>query len=490
MKVYLLNPPTDRPILREGRCQTALDARATPIPQLSLALMATQLRRAGFDVRLHDSIAERTSLNFVVGDMKRWRPRLVIANTSAPSLHDDLQALAAIKEALPEVVTAVFGAHATVAHRSLLSDRAVDIVIRGEPELPGAAVAERLRDGRDLDGVECITHRFRENIVVERVRSDGVDLDRLGWPARDLLPQRTCVHPILRRPFTTVLISRGCPSQCIYCVAPVYHGRVLRKRSVEDVLDEIEHDVVGRHGLDLCWFYADDLTRDKDYIRAICEGLIARHVKIRWWGNTRADCRDPELFRLMARAGCFMLAVGGESGDDAVLARAKKSITCDDTAATLRMLREAGIISLVYFIIGLPGETLQSIRKTVAFAEAVNPDFVEFYPAVPYPGTEFGRLAEASGSVLVPDLEHFDGGGVRFVARVEGISPRRLQWELIRAYGRFYFRFRFLRNSLGRFHSSRQLLALANFGVGYLKRLVWAQEFSRMATLPERLGEA
>ena len=488
MKVYLLNPPAERPILREGRCQTALDARATPIPQLTLALMATQLRRAGLDVRLRDSIAERTSLNSVIGDLKEWRPQLVFANTSAPSLHDDLKALTAIKEAVPEAVTVVFGAHATVEHLSLARDRSVDVVIRGEPEFSGAAIAERLRHGRDLNGVRGITHRFREEIVVEQGRSDLADLDRLGWPARDLLPQRTYIHPIFRRSFTTILVSRGCPSQCIYCVAPVYHGRVLRKRSVENVLDEIEHDIVGRHGMDLCWFYADDLTRDKDYLRAICEGLIARRVKIRWWGNTRADCRDPELFRLMARAGCFMLAVGGESADDAVLALAKKSITCEDTAATLGMLREAGIISLVYFMMGLPGETLQSIRKTAAFAQTSNPDFVEFYPAVPYPGTEFGRMAEASGSIRDPNLKHYESGGVRFISRIEGISPRRLQWELIRAYGRFYFRFQFVRNSVGRFQSLRQLLNLAYFAGGYLKRLLWAQGPYWMTSPTERLS--
>ena len=300
-----------------------------------------------------------------------------------------------------------------------------DAVIRGEPEETAVALAEAIINDTGIAGTPGLTARRGDEVVVGENRKMQRQLDELGWPARDLLPNHLYVHPIAQERYTTVNISRGCPQRCIFCVAPIYYGKPIRKRAVDHVLDEIQEDVIERHGIRHCWFYADDLTADEEYLGGICEGILSRGLKIRWWGNTRADVQNEELFNLMSRAGCTMLSIGGESGSNAILEKARKNIVADDIRITIEQLRRARILSLVYFIVGLPGETRETIHETVAFAKKVRPDFVEFYPATPYPGTEFGQIAEEQAMITDRDLSRYECGGTEFVVEVRRPVRRR-----------------------------------------------------------------
>lgn len=470
MRAYLLNPPADRPMLREGRCQNPADMRRTHIPQHTLAYIATQAISKGAEVRLRDAMAEDLALADVLSDIRRWSPQLLFANISTPTIKTDIQILDAIKDAFPGLTIAVFGPHATATHEALILNRCMDVVIRGEPEMTAGELVDRIGTRRGLRGTAGITHRDGDAIIVEPERGNVRDLDQLGRPARDLLPNERYVHPVSGKPYAMVSVSRGCSFKCTFCVAPVYYGSEVRKRSVEDILDEIQHDIVGRQGIDHLWFFADDLLADKEYLRRICQGLLDRGVKIRWWGNTRADAKDSGLFELMARSGCFMLSVGGESGDDAVLRGARKAMRVQDIAITVEMLREAGITSLVYFLLGLPGETRESLRRTVEFAKKADPDFAEFYPAIPFPGTELERVARKRGLILDSDPSRHECGGTKLVLEMEGLPERELQTEVLRAYRSFYFRpasfFRVFRS----IRSPREMFSLCFFGFNYIRR--------------------
>lgn len=457
-------------MIREGRCQSSAQMRHAFVPQISLAYLARQLLRQGWEVRLRDAIAEATTLADVVAEVKDWRPRLVFLNTSTPTIHEDLRAAAVIKEACPAALLAAFGAHATALHEDVLTHSALDAVIRGEPEMTGAAIAGRLREGRTLRGLSGITHRQGSQVIVEDERVPVPNLDDLGVPARELLPNGAYIHPLSGKRYTTVCVSRGCPFRCTFCVAPLYQGRRLRLRGVEHLLDEIEHDVLGGLGVNHLWFLADDLTADRAYLRRICRGLIERRLGIRWWGNTRADVQDQELFDLMARAGCSMLSIGAESADAAILARSRKDITPEDLPRTTRMLARSGILSLAYFIVGLPGESLLSLRRTVQFAVGSGADFAEFYPAIPYPGTELREETVPRGSRSVADYSGYDSGGTRPVLPVDGLSPERVEAEIRRAYALFYARPRPALSALSRVRSLDDFKRLAAFGWGYMKR--------------------
>ena len=472
MKVYLLNPPADRPMIREGRCQSPGNMRKTSIPQLSLAYLATNLRQVGADVRLSDAVAHGRTIDDVLAEIEAYEPRFVLLNTTTPTFPVDVEFIRAFKARLPHILTVLFGAHVTAEHEKVMAAvPEVDVILRGEPEESAVALYEALENDEDIAGIEGTTARRGDEVVAAGTRKMQRELDLLGWPARDLLPNDQYIHPIAQKRYTTVNVSRGCPQRCVFCVAPIYYGKPIRTRSVEDVLDEIEQDVVGRHGIDHCWFYADDLTADKEFLGGLCEGILSRGIKIQWWGNTRADVQDQELYDLMGRSGCMMLSIGGESGSDEILKRARKNIVADDIRITIEQLRHAKILSLVYFIVGLPGETKETIHETVRFAKKVRPNFVEFYPATPYPGTEVGEVAEKDGLITDRDLSRYECGGTEFVIKVEGMTAEELDRTLRWAYRSFYLNPASLRTVLQRFKTPRDLLSLARFGMGYLKRL-------------------
>ncbi|MEW6745172.1 MAG: radical SAM protein [Planctomycetota bacterium] len=472
MRAYLLNPPSPKPMIREGRCQSPGNMRKTSIPQLSLAYIATSLRAQGSSPRLLDAVAEGADLAAVLADIREWGSQAVWMNTTTPTIDNDLAVATALKGALPQVRIILFGAHVTAVHRELLEQSPqVDAVIRGEPEPASAECAGAIDSGKDFRGIAGLTYRCDGEVVVEHDRKLERELARLGWPARDLLPNHLYVHPVANKRYTTVNVGRGCPQRCIFCVAPVYYGKPIRVRPVDDVLDEIEQDVIGRHGIDHCWFYADDLTANKKFLGALCEGILSRGLDIHWWGNTRADVQDAELYKLMGRSGCMMLSIGAESASEEVLRRARKNIVPDDIRITVEQLREARILSLAYFLIGLPGETRETIRETVRFAKKVRPDFVEFYPATPYPGTEFGEIAEREGLIVNRDLSQYECGGTQFVVQVPGMTPQELQKALHWAYRSFYLSPRAIPSLLRRFRTPSGLMSLARFGLGYFKRL-------------------
>jgi radical SAM superfamily enzyme YgiQ (UPF0313 family) len=460
MKVMLLNPPAPKPMIREGRCQSPGSMRQTSIPQLSLACMGRLLLEAGADVDLVECMALDLGLEEVLE--RAEDAKLIFMNTTTPTFRNDMEVAAALRKACPWARIGAFGTHVTALHRAVMEEQeALDFVIRGEPELTALEVFRSER----LEGIQGITWREGGEVKVERPRPFCRDLDRIARPARELLPNDRYLHPLSGKPYTIVNVSRGCPARCSFCVARLYYGGKLRLRSVESVLDELE-------GLDAdhVWLYADELTADKAFLRSLCLGILERGLKIRWWSNTRADVLDGELYRLMARAGCFMLSIGGESGSPEILQRANKNLDPGQVKRTVAMLRQADIISLVYFLIGLTGETRETIRATLDFARAAGPDYVEFYPATPYPGTPFLRQAEAEGRITVRDHDQYECGGTCFVLGVEGMTQHELAAALRRAYLRYYLRPSYLPILFRRLRSPREFAKLIRFGLSYFRR--------------------
>jgi len=439
--------------------------RQTSIPQLSLACTGRLLREEGAEAELMECMALGIELPDVVRRSKGCG--LVLVNTTTPTFTTDMDAVKAIKDASPDLCIGAFGTHVTALHKEVIGGHPfLDFVIRGEPELTALDVYAALANNGDLAGVQGITRQGANGPVVERRRPYSEDLDRIARPDWSLLPEDSYVHPLSGKPYAIVNVSRGCPAGCIFCVASLYYGSKLRKRSVADVLDELENGIRTDH----VWMYADDLTADKGFLRELCEGIISRGLKIRWWSNTRADVLDQELYSLMARAGCFMLSVGGESGSSQVLRFAHKQLEPEDVARTVLMLKKAGIISLVYFLFGLPGETRDTIKETVDFARKAGPDYVEFYPATPYPGTRFFKIARDEDLITVSDYDRYECGGTGFVVRIKGVEQGELEKMLKKAYFGYYFRLGYIPILIRRLRSPREFAKLIRFGLGYFKR--------------------
>lgn len=478
MKILILNPPYYMPIIREGRCQSPQDMRKTSIPQMTLAYLAGVLGRDGHDLAVHDCIANDMSDIDLFNRMDKFNPELAFINTTTPSINADLSFIKTFKERYPGCITAIFGTHVTVLHEAIMADnKFVDCVIRGEPEWSAIEISSMLQNrGLFEEEIAGCTIRINGQVVVSKDREYNPDLDSLGFPAWEHFDTSNYIHPIFNKPYVTVNSSRGCVHNCIFCVGHIFYGKKVRYRSVASVIEEIEKYIIGKLGIRHIWFYADDFTRYPEYVKELCRAIIDRRLKITWWTNTRVDKRDEEMFRLMRDAGCFMLSVGGESGNAEILKRIKKGTKPEYIKETVKILRKTGINSLVYFLIGLPGETRETIRETLNFAKEINPDYVEFYPATPYPGTDFFDIARAENLIVDSNWDNYMCGGDQFVVEISGVKKGELNKILRRAYREFYLRPAYAWLLFKRALRPADFVRLVSFGFGYFTRFLKRSE--------------
>lgn len=473
MKVLILNPPFDVPIIREGRCQSPQSMRKTSIPQMTLAYLAGVLQADGHTVLAIDCIADDLHEEALFAKLHTFQPALALINTTTPSIAYDMRFVENFKARFPHCFMAVFGTHVTVLHEEILERfLSVDAVLQHEPEW----IAKRLSKALEAGNLTCetvpgCTFRSPEGDILTSKAIFEEDLDSLGFPAWEHFDLSQYQHPVLGKAYLTVNTSRGCVHNCIFCVGHIFYGKKMRYRSVKSVVDEIEQHVIARFNIDLIWFYADDFTASPDFVKELCREILRRNLKIIWWTNTRVDKPDEEMFRLMKEAGCYMLSIGGESGNAEILKTIRKGTKPEFIRNTVMLLRKVGIHSLVYFLIGLPGESRKTIQETIDFAKSINPDYVEFYPATPYPGTAFYTIAREQALIVDVDWSGYMCGGDHFVIRIPDVEKAELDIILRSAYRQFYFRPAYIFMMLQRLiKNPAECVRLCIFGFGYVAR--------------------
>lgn len=268
-------------------------------------------------------------------------------------------------------------------------------------------LAQRMESGRKLDDCPGLAYRQNEaTIHLTQERQRIADLDRLPLPARDLLPMS-----LYRETAGFVVTARGCPFRCAYCSTSAFNGRKYRAASPKYVVDEIQH-LVEQYGIRNIPFGDDTFTLHRQRVTAICEEIISRGLNIYWTANTRVDLVDFDLLALMKRAGCTALLFGIESSSQEVLDRIKKGFRIDEARQALRWCRDLGISVTEAFIVGLPGETRESVRRIVEFIEENPADVLSLNILALYPGSE---LYENSA---------------RFGIRILGYDPSKLEHKM------------------------------------------------------------
>jgi len=472
MRIVIVNPPHTTPIIREGRCQSPQNMRRTSIPQMTLAYLAGVLHKAGHSLRVFDCIASNMTAESFLLEMRDFDPRLAIINTTTPSINSDITFISDFKKQFPRCFMTAFGVHVTALHEEMLAKIPdLDCVIRHEPERPALELSSALeKDFLPEQGIPGCTLRNKGSVIIGAERPYDADLDGLGFPAWEYFDSANYLHPIFNKPYVMVNTSRGCAHNCIFCVASLFYGKKVRYRSVTSVIDEIESHVIAKFGIRHIWMYADDFTCSPDFVKDLCRTIINRKLKITWWSNTRVDKPDPEMFRLMREAGCFMLSIGGESGNAQILNTIRKGTKPEYIKNTVDLLRKTGINSLVYFLIGLPGETRETIRETIEFAKKINPDYVEFYPATPYPGTRFYEIAAGDGLIVKTSWNDYLCGGNEFVIQIPGVTKNELDMILREAYRKFYVRPAYAAIFLKKALKPSEFIRLVQFGFGYIGR--------------------
>jgi len=238
-----------------------------------------------------------------------------------------------------------------------------------------------------LGAIKGLVWRQDDEINVNPDRPFIRNLDDLPMPLHHLLPLDKYRIPMIKGPYTFIVTGRGCTAGCRYCIKHVSYQFAVRVRSPENIMEELwALDKLGVHSINM---YADLFTVNRDQVVRLCNLIIKEGLKIKWTCNSRVDYVDQELLQLMGKAGCWYIAWGIESGNEQILKRAHKGYRPEQAVQALQWAHQAGIKNWGYFIIGLPGETVETIQQTIAHAKRLPLDLALFHIAAPYPGTPF-----------------------------------------------------------------------------------------------------
>jgi anaerobic magnesium-protoporphyrin IX monomethyl ester cyclase len=451
-RTLLVNPPLVGGVgfTRQGRCQEREDVLGTTKPPFTLALLAALLRDRGHTVRLVDLTATRVSVDQLIQmlDADGFAPTLILFPSTTPTLDADVAAMGRLKARYAAPMFC-FGPHASTTPMASM-ERASDVdgMFVGEPE-DGALALAALGSLDELDTIPSLTYRRGSTIVPHRARGSYAGFLDAPQPAWDLLDISRYSLPLVDRPYLMVETSRGCPYSCDFCVAPIHQGHKFRERSAKALVDEIER-CHRELGVDFFYLWGDTVTLNVKSFSAFCDELIARNLPIQWFGNARADnLTDPAFVRRLRRAGCWMLALGVETESEEVRKEMVKRLERQKIQLAFRNLRDAGIKSFAFFIFGYPGETVASMAQTVEYAIELDPDFANFYPAVPYPGTALYDKCLREG-LLSPETADWSKMEYSYyLLKGNGLDEQIVMEAINRAKRRFFLRPAYLARHAG-----------------------------------------
>lgn len=435
MKILLIAPP-----------QTTRH----PQPPLGLAMIAAVLKASSYDVEIIDLTLTKQVENMLSIAIRQNRPDIV-GITAVTPLISSVANLARITKEVDASITVILGGpHASILPEATLrSIPHIDVIVRGEGEQTIIELVRTIEKNDSKNKILGITYREGSDIRSTPSRPPIQNLDQLPFPAFDLLPMdKYQLHPPFGRSFPCIpiLTSRGCPYRCIFCSKSVF-GRKFRANSPKYVADEIEY-LIERFGVKEIKFYDDSFTLDRNRVINFCTELKHRGINILWTCETRVNLVDVELLKSMSDSGCYMIAYGVESGSQRILNNLKKDITLEQVTRAIRLTHQVGIQTVVYFMIGSPGETRKTMNRTIEFAKKLDPDFVTFSTATPYPGTElYDSFAKKGHPPKKWDelLYHWPG-----IVRLSGEDVG--SW-LRKAHLSFYLRRGYIRKRLGKTRS-------------------------------------
>lgn len=437
MKIALVNPgnPSRKPL---GAYNRVLE----PFAPLGLAYLAAALGRAGHEVFVFDQFSDAIPTAVLADRLRDLNLDLIGASCLTPDVPDIAELRGALRARGVRASLVLGNLHATLFAEKLLADDLCDYVVRGEGEQALPALVERLERGVPLAGLQGVSRAGYHSADL----AEAPDIETLPFPAWEKfsLP-RYIAPPIFRfeRVLLAVQTSRGCPYHCYFCCQNAMVPRV-RIRSVTGVADEIERNLKD-FAVNFFWFSDSIFPLSKKYGHEVADELIRRglHRKVRWYTECRVNSLDEELLVHLKQAGLIMTIYGFEAGDQDVLARIKPGVTLEHARAVMKMTKKVGLASLGLFIIGLPGETEQTIRRTIDFSLELDPDYAKFNRAVPYPGTPFydeykDRIRHADDYRLYNPWTTAPNAEPLFVP--EGISYPRLVALQKLAMRKFYLR--------------------------------------------------
>ena len=368
---------------------------------LGVGYLASVLIKAGHEVEVIDGRVNGYSDEEIISRLGKSNPEVVCSTARTFDLSENIRLLSAVKGAYPGVKTLLGGSHiSALPEWTLKKHDSIDYGIYGEGEETMAEFASALPAG-DLANVKGVVFRRGSEVVKTPDRGFIKDLDGLPFPARHLFElekYHAKAVEVKRKPMASIITSRGCPNQCVFCCKSTF-GSLYRKRTAENVLAEIEELVETKYRYREIHIVDDTFTLDMERAEEIFDGIIGRgwDVNIAFPNGIRADRVSRRLFDKMRKAGVYCVFFGVESGDDKVLEKIQKGENIAQIREAVRLAKEQGFYVGLFFVMGLPGSSIESEEKSLNLALELDVDQLSLGVITPYPGSRLYDLLRKQG---------------------------------------------------------------------------------------------
>lgn len=428
MKVTFINPP---------QTNSKYKFMGVVAPPLGIAYMAAVLEENGFEVNIIDASAMDMTWESLEEEIRMISPEIAAITALTPTIEQAMKTAQLVKKACPDTVTVMGGYHPTFNHNELLEKDFVDIVVVGEGEYTMLELVETLQNNGDLSEVRGIAF----DDVITPFRPLIMDLDSLPFPALHLLPMDHYKLLNMNTNMATMITSRGCPMQCSFCASAALHGPKLRLRSPENIVDEMEH-LVEDYDVETIAFMDDTFTLNRKRVEEICAEIKKRNLEVLWGCTARVDNLSKDLLKQMREAGCITLFMGVESADQQILDQVDKKTTISKIKHAFELSRKEKIRTIASVVLGMPGDTKESMWRTIKFVQELKPSYAIFSLATPYPGTRFYQQMVEENLIKVKDWSKYTL--ISPIIDTMECSLEELRKIQSTAFRKFYFRPRYI----------------------------------------------
>ena len=393
MKVLLINPPY---------VNSKYKFIGLVAPPLGIAYIAAVLEEGGVDVKIIDAAALEMEWDTLKKEIENYSPDVVAITALTPTINKALKTAKITKKTCPNANIVMGGYHPTFTYTELLKNDFIDIVILGEGEYTMLELVKTLEKGGDLKevkGIACKDFTTPPRDIIK-------DIDSLPFPARHLLPMDEYKVLNIKLPTGTLISGRGCPFNCSFCASSAMHGRKMRFRSAQNIVDEIEH-LISDYDAEMIAFMDDTFTLRPERVIEICDEIKKRDLDFFWGCTARVDTVSKSLLKKMREAGCITIFYGVESADQQLLDGMNKKISVDKIRNAFKLTKEADMRTIASVAIGMPGDTKENIEKTINFVKDLDASYAIFSLATPYPGTAFYNEARENDLIKVNDWSKY-----------------------------------------------------------------------------------
>jgi radical SAM superfamily enzyme YgiQ (UPF0313 family) len=461
----LINPPRVNgfPVVREERFEHK--DIGSVYPPLSLLYMAAVLEKnPACEIKLLDANGLDISMDATEDEMAKFSPDVVISRTGFDTQKYDLRVLHIAKNmGAVTVLRSKIIADYLPLRDEILTGSDVDVFINSEPEAVVdklcSAILENKRaqiskeqPGPSLDDSDCrsnddwdylmnvpgISFYVNGKVITSQPAKEITDIDLLPYPAYHLLPSLKPYHTgVMDAPFVLIQTTRGCPFRCTFCA---FGRSICRKRSVDSVIREIKF-LRDKYKIKSFLFFDDTISIDQERLKELAGRMTAEKLnKIKWACCTRANLLSYDLLKAMKEAGMKEIAIGIETGSAEILKNVEKGVALDDVRQAAKWCKQLHIMFYGLAIIGLPGETKQTVEKTVKFIKEIDPFYTQFCFATPFPNTAMYEYYEKNGLLLTKDWSKYFPLADEPVIRTQALTPKELKELRAMAYSKVLMR--------------------------------------------------